>query len=311
MDQALQEAKRRAQLNPQDSATLWDYIRRLERSQAHIDDSPLYAILTDGETIGSPCRYSSGTAVPYKDGDDKITLYGRWMDDYTSDDPNEFYPGIDRAWIITESIRDAGIKIWEDAECGNDSTGDAVTSAVLSFYKNNAVKTVRFPEMTDEELDEDGTLSDDLLEKIHASYEAYRASKDGGRVRVSIGRDLGIMDLLLGAWCNEDVRTCMAKPVSEQKLETLPHPPHQLLVQKLDKTPPFKAILYKQKHGSYTTGVAYFLLCDSCEHKPTFRCSKMPDAEFSHQTEHRLDDHVILEIDGHPVADVEELYKWL
>jgi len=66
-DAVLRDAKRQAQLNPADAASLWKYIQLLERSQAGIIETRLYAILTDGETMGSPCRYSDGTPIPYNE----------------------------------------------------------------------------------------------------------------------------------------------------------------------------------------------------------------------------------------------------
>jgi hypothetical protein len=283
-------------------------------------EEALYAVLTDGETRGSPCSYSSGTAVPYREGDDKITLYGRWMDDYSSDDPAEYFPGIDRAWIITETIMRAGKAAWIDADYGRDSISDAVSSAVLSMYKNMAIKTIHFPPQPGEDElnvdDSDSDLALELLSKIDSAYQAYRRTKDGGRVRMSFayrGRpDPEIWDLLLGAWCDEPVQEALLKDVANQTLTPLPYPPRQLLLQHLrSSSAPFKAILYKQKHRGYTDGVAYKLLCEKCLHKPSFRCSLKPDEEFDHLTEHKLDEHVLLQIDNTPIANEDELLDWL
>ena len=279
----------------------------------------LYAVLTDGKTRGSPCRYSSGTAVPYQEGDDKITLYGRWMDDYSSDDPAEYFPGIDRAWIITEIIMQAGKAAHIDAICGRDSDDDAVNSAVLSMYKNMAIRTIHFPPQPGEdELEEDDSdIAYELLSNIDSAYRTYRRSKDGGRVRTSFDRwpeqeATEVMDLLLGAWCDEPVQEALLKDVANQTLTPLPYPPRQLLIQPLGGGgAPFKAILHKQKHRGYTSGVAYHLLCESCLHKPGFRCSKKPNEEFDHLTYHQLDEHILLQIDNTPIANQDEFQRWL
>jgi hypothetical protein len=313
MDQELQEQRRRAQLNPQNTDILWAYIRQLERSLGG-EDVPLYAVLTDGETVGSPCRYSSGTAVPYKDGDDLITLYGRWMDEYSSDDPSYYFPGISRAWIITESTKKAGEAVWMDADGGRDSIGDAVTSAMLSLYKNMAVKTIVFPQDPRCDVDDggEGELSDELQTEIYEAYEDYRKTKDGGLVRMSMRGAQDTMDLLLGAWCEENWGEAATKEVTDQSLTELPYSPRQLLVKPLAGGNPFRAILYKQGASHvYPTRIARMLLCDHCTRKPDFRCMSKPDEVYAHNTIHQLDDHLLLEIDGTPIANEDEFQNWL
>jgi hypothetical protein len=313
MDQELQEQRRRAQLSPQDTDVLWGYIRQLERSQGG-ENVPLYAVLTDGETVGSPCRYSSGTAVPYNDGDSLITLYGRWMDEYSSDDPSYHFPGISRAWIITESIKKAGEAGWMGADGGRESIGDAVTSAMLSLYKNMAVKTIEFPPdpRCDTGDDGEGDLSDELENEIYGAYEGYRKTKDGGLVRMSMRGAHDTMDLLLGAWCEENWAEASKKEITDQTLTELPYSPRQLLVKPLSGGDSFKAILYKQGASHvYPTRIARMLLCEHCSRKPGFRCDNKPNEEYAHNTIHRLDDHLLLEIDGTPIANEDEFQNWL
>jgi len=311
MDQLLQNLRRQAQLNPSDIDLLWKYTRHLERAQGVGEPGPLYAVLTDGETCGGPCMFS-GTVVPYNESDNKITLYGKFMDEWSTDDVANYFSYVRYAWVITKFVKQAGEAIWKDCDWGRDSISDAVTSAQLSLFKNMSVKIIKFPSDPRCSVDEDGcTLDPELETEIWNAYRAYRRTKDDGRVRVSVCWATDTIDLLLGAFCDEPVQECFGKEVDEQILASLPYPPRQLLVQRLNGGEPFKAILYKQQHRSYTNGYGRYLLCKSCLHKPSFRCSKKPDEQYDHLTYHKPDEHLLLEIDGVPIANEDEFQDWL
>lgn len=147
MDDALRLAGIVARRDPNDTESLWKYIRKLEQVLGvAAEPKKLFALLCDGTLEGDSLFYSCGDAfLPYTEGECQYSLLDKWQEVcYNGDDMSEYYHCVTEAWVVDEAVVEYCNQL-EEPGC-SDSISYVANTMRKSHAQDHTIKIIKFQE---------------------------------------------------------------------------------------------------------------------------------------------------------------------